>query len=102
MSPIGDTLKAQNAKDIDLRLQEDLKRFERYVPHHDYVRLLMRWQRDLADVHDILQRQVKRNMFSKTKNADVDARDILKCKDLIDQGFKRFEVGFLLPEHRTC
>ena len=31
MTPIRDTLQAQNATDIDVRLKEDLERFKRYV-----------------------------------------------------------------------
>ena len=32
MTPIRDTLQAQNATDIDVRLKEDLERFKQYVP----------------------------------------------------------------------
>ena len=52
-------------------------------------------QRDLEKVHDILKRKADRNIVARTVNSVGDGEDILKCKELIDQGFKRFEVSMI-------
>ena len=49
-------------------------------------------QRDLEKVRDILKRQADRNIVARTVNSVGDGEEILRCKELIDQGFKRFEV----------
>jgi hypothetical protein len=53
-------------------------------------------QRDLEKIHDILKLQADRNTISRAANSVGDGEDILRCKELIDQGFKRFEVSMTL------
>ena len=50
-------------------------------------------QRDLEKIRDILKLQADRNIVSRAANFVSDGEDILRCKELIDQGFKRFEVS---------
>jgi len=50
-------------------------------------------QRDLEKIRDILKLQADRNIVSRAANSVGDGEDILRCKELIDQGFKRFEVS---------
>jgi hypothetical protein len=47
----------------------------------------------LEKIHDILKRQADRNIIVRAANSVGDGEDILRCKELIDQGFKRFEVS---------
>ena len=61
----------------------------------------MMCERDLENIRDILQQLADRNTLSRTVNADADSGDIVRCKDLIDQGFKRFEVGIILGGNRA-
>jgi hypothetical protein len=49
--------------------------------------------RDLENIRDILKVQVDRPILKRTLNAVGDAEDIVRCKELIDQGFRRFEVS---------
>ena len=53
-------------------------------------------QRDLEKIRDILKLQVDRNIVARAANSVGDGEDILRCKELIDQGFKRFEVSTIL------
>jgi hypothetical protein len=53
-------------------------------------------QRDLEKIRDILKLQADRNIIARAANSVGDGEDILKCKELIDQGFKRFEVSTTL------
>jgi hypothetical protein len=53
-------------------------------------------QRDLEKIRDILKLQADRNIVSRAANSVGDGEDILRCKELIDQGFKRFEVSMTL------
>ena len=53
-------------------------------------------QRDLEKIRDILKLQADRNIVSRAANSVGYAEDILRCKELIDQGFKRFEVSTTL------
>jgi len=52
--------------------------------------------RDLEKIRDIVKLQADRNMFSRAANSVSDGEEILRCKELIDQGFKRFEVSMTL------
>jgi hypothetical protein len=51
------------------------------------------FQRDLEKIRDILKLQADRNIVARAANSVGDGEDILRCKELIDQGFKRFEVS---------
>ena len=53
-------------------------------------------QRDLEKIRDILKLQADRNIVSRVANSVGDGEVILKCKELIDQGFKRFVVSTTL------
>jgi hypothetical protein len=50
-------------------------------------------QRDLERIRDILKLQADRNIIARAASSVGDGEDILRCKELIDQGFKRFEVS---------
>ena len=52
--------------------------------------------RDLEKIRDIIMLQAGKNIFSRAANSVSDGEEILKCKELIDQGFKRFEVSMTL------
>jgi len=54
------------------------------------------FQRDLEKIRDILKLQADRNIVSRAANSVGNGEDILRCKELIDQGFKRFEVSTTL------
>ena len=54
------------------------------------------FQRDLEKIRDILKLQADRNIVSRAANSVGNGEDILRCKELIDQGFKRFEVSMTL------
>jgi len=58
--------------------------------------LTYHFQRDLEKIRDILKLQADRNIASRAANSIGDGEDILRCKELIDQGFKRFEVSTTL------
>jgi hypothetical protein len=53
----------------------------------------LRCPRDLEKIRDIIKLQADRNMFLRAANSVSDGEEILRCKELIDQGFKRFEVS---------
>ena len=53
-------------------------------------------QRDLGKIRDILKLQGDRNIVLRATNSVGDGEDIRRCKELIDQGFKRFEVSMTL------
>jgi hypothetical protein len=53
-------------------------------------------QRDLEKIWDILKLQANQNIVSRAANSVSDGEDILRCKELINQGFKRFEVSMTL------
>jgi hypothetical protein len=55
-------------------------------------------QRDLEKIRDIFKLQADRNIVSRAANSVGDGEGILRCKELIDQGFKRFEVSMTLVE----
>jgi hypothetical protein len=55
-------------------------------------------QRDLEKIRDILMLQTDRNIVLRATNSIGDGEDIVRCKELIDQGFKRFEVSTILIE----
>ncbi|KIM83174.1 hypothetical protein PILCRDRAFT_7143 [Piloderma croceum F 1598] len=76
LDPIRKALKNQNSMDIDLNLKEDLERFTQ----------------DLKRIRDILQQQADRSTVGRVVNSVGDGEGILRCKELVDQGFKRFEV----------
>ena len=93
LDPIGQTLRNQSATDIDLRLMEDLRRFTEYVSCACYRCLLTMFQRDLEKIRDILKLQADRNIVARAANSVGDGENIFRCKELIDQGFRRFEVS---------
>jgi hypothetical protein len=53
-------------------------------------------RRDLEKIRDILKPQADRNVVERAANSVGDGEDILRCKELVDQGFKRFEVSTTL------
>ena len=53
-------------------------------------------QRDVEKIRDILKLDADRNIASRAANSVGDGEVILRCKELIDQGFKRFEVSMTL------
>jgi len=76
LDPIRDALESQMASDIDPHLKEDLERFTR----------------DLEKIRNILQLQANQNLAGRAANSIGDGEDILRCKELVDQGFRRFSV----------
>ena len=88
------TQKDQNAMDIDLSLKDDLKRFAQYVPY--FLLLSTLRKRDLENIRDILQLQADRHITGRVMNFVGDGEEVLKCKELVDQGFKKFEVSTIL------
>jgi hypothetical protein len=103
VGPIRDTLKAQNTTDIDHRLKGDLEHFKQYIsfPHGVFDYLMTFGERDLEKICNILQVQVNRHASSRAVNVVADSEDILRCKELIDQGFKRFEVKTMLAQNTS-
>ena len=53
-------------------------------------------QRDLETIRDILKLQGDRKIVLRAANSVGDEEDIRRSKELIDQGFKRFEVSITL------
>ncbi|KIM86429.1 hypothetical protein PILCRDRAFT_4924, partial [Piloderma croceum F 1598] len=76
LDPIRKALENQSFVDVDLSLTEDLERFTE----------------DLRRIRDILELQADRNAAGRALNSVGDGEDIIRCKELVDQSFKRFEV----------
>jgi hypothetical protein len=97
LDPIRDALESRVASDIDPHLKEDLERFTRYV-HYSRCSfwLLMVCKRDLENIRNILQLQANQNLAGRAANSIGDGEDILRCKELVDQGFRRFSVSIML------
>ncbi|KIM72963.1 hypothetical protein PILCRDRAFT_15657 [Piloderma croceum F 1598] len=76
LDPIWKMVKNQKARDIDLYLKEDLQSFTG----------------DLEKIQDILQLQANQSLARRAMNSVGNGEDIIRFKELVNQGFKRFEV----------
>jgi hypothetical protein len=51
---------------------------------------------DLERIRDILQLQADRNIAGRVMNTIGDGEDLIRCKELVDQAFKRFQVSSMV------
>lgn len=98
--PVVETLQGQDNTDVDPRLKADLLRFNVYVSIRFFGHLIFSLYgillySDLEKILRVVKSQANRSKFSRGVNHIGDSENIAKCKDLVDQGFKVFNVGIL-------
>lgn len=75
----------------------DLDRFKSYAsPYtqaaHETGKLTC-LNSDLDRIRDVLKKQLDRQLAGRTMNATGDTEDIVRCKELVDDAFKKFMVS---------
>ena len=91
MEIILNTLQNKTVRDIDPNLVADLLR--RSIRTFKRLSSIILWSgRTLEDVRDYLLEQAGRGRLGRAMNLAGDGDNILKCKEMVDNNFKDFQV----------